>query len=116
MSDFWVEDDGSPIVLNKDPIEGTEEVIAGAVFRWTRNELGQLYRRSVGAQVGYHLAPRYTIADYVRQAHKMALEHVDNLSPEIKQAVGREVMMAAAFAPPAPPPREPGPESTAIFI
>lgn len=112
---FWV-DDVTRQGVKVRRRDGQVEVREGFSYVWTRNELGCLYLKSLG-QIGYHLAPRYTIQEYAVAARKMAEAHAAGLSPEIKAAVGNEVMMAELMAPMnVAAPIDDGPASGPVFL
>lgn len=112
---FWVDGEGQAIVVKR--LEGTIETHNGLRYIWVRNELGSLYLKSLGPQIGYHLVPRYTIQEYAAQARKMAEEHAAALSPEIRSMIGREVALAGMFdMAPAPRPMSDEPSSYAVFL
>lgn len=99
---FWTEEDGSPLTLLKDSPEGTEIVVDGFRFRWVRNELGQLYRSSVGAMVGAHLAKSYSIREYQAEMEKRALEHEKTLPLSVRLAIQPYIVQAMFEMPSAP--------------
>lgn len=116
---FWCNDRDEILVvvpLNVG-IEGAEVVVGGVRFRWTRGELGALYRKCISplGQVGGELAPTYTVQEYQALMEKRAREHEALLPPGLRASL-RPYLLAAQFEPPAPRPEPSGPESTAIFL
>jgi hypothetical protein len=111
--EFWDNDDGTPLIVQK--LDGTSTWIEGQRYVWARNELGALYRKSCG-QVGYELRPRYTLAEYQRQCREMAEAHAAALSPEIRGRIGYEVAMASMFEMAPAPKWDDSPASGAVFL
>ncbi len=112
---FWADDDGSSLVVLAPDLEGSIVEVEGFRFKYTRNELGHLYRRSLG-QIGYHLAPTCTIQQYAAQARAMAEAHAASLSPEILAAIGPTMTQVQLGMTPAPVPADMQSETLAVFL
>lgn len=119
-ADFWVDENGAPLVVPEKNRENSIEVIEGFRFVWTRNEYGQLYRKSLG-QIGYHLAKTCTLQEYAAQAREMAIKQIEGMDPNVKAALGLSIHQALmdeqfALMAVAPQPLDSGGSSGAVFL
>lgn len=111
---FWV-DDINGRCLKVQCRDGEIETRDGFRFQWVRNELGSLYLKSLG-QIGYEQSPRYTVQEYARQTRAMAEAHVQALSPEIRGAIGSEIIVSQQMEMNMPVPFDNSDAGGAVFL
>lgn len=106
--DFW--DD---LEIEAPDQEGQEVIRNGLRFRWTWNDRGNLYLKSLG-QIG----PRsklITLAEYQAQLLAHVAEHQQFLTPGVWRFIGQSLVVAQMQPDLSPAPAEP-PPAAAVWI